>query len=124
MKTQLQKLRKKAGYKTQEAFAEAYGMNPRTYGSWERGEVELSLAIAFQLTEFLECTLDELVGRDAPSPQYADPRQRALNNCYENMNADGKETLVKVARSLEYDIANRMEKKKPEDNQDLEQMAG
>lgn len=124
MKTQLQKLRKEAGYKTQEEFAEAFGVPYRRYASWERGEVDMSLFTAYQLTEFIGCTLEELVGRPAPIPQYNDQRQNALNACYENMNDDGKQTLVKVARSLEFDITNRMEKKEPEDNPNLEQLAG
>lgn len=129
MKTQLKTLRKRAGYKTQPEMATAlsdfvgYEIPTSRYAAWERGINEMSLLIAFEITELLECTLDELIGRDVAKPRFADPNQRTLNNCYENMNADGKETLVKVARSLEYDISNRMEKKKPEDNSDLEQLA-
>lgn len=129
MKTQLKTLRKRAGYKTQPEFAEALSkfvgdeIPTSRYAAWERGVNEMSLLMAFQITELLECSLDELIGRDVTKPQYSDPHQRALNACYENMNEDGKETLVKVARSLEFDISNRMEKKKPEGNQDLGQMA-
>ena len=130
MKTQLKSLRKLAGYKTQPEMAAAlseyvgFEVPALRYADWERGDTEITLAMAYQITELLGCTLDELVGRDVAQPQYSDPHQKALNACYENMNEDGKQTLVKVARSLEFDISNRMEKKKPEGNTDLEQMAG
>lgn len=110
MKTQLKRLRKSAGYQTQEDFAKAFNVPVRRYASWERGEVELSLSVALQLTDFLNCTLDEFVGREAPPPRYSDQRQGALNACYENMNEEGRETLARVARSLEYDIENRVSK--------------
>lgn len=69
----------------------------------------MSLEQAYNVTEILGCTLDELVGRE-PARSFADPGQAALNACYENMNEEGKGTLVSVARSLERDTANRIEK--------------
>lgn len=40
---QLKNLRKQAGYGTQADLARVLGANPRTYASWEREEVGLSL---------------------------------------------------------------------------------
>ena len=58
---QLQKLRKKAGYKTQGAFAEALGVPERRYQSWEREEAMMSLEQAYNVTELLGCTLERLL---------------------------------------------------------------
>lgn len=69
----------------------------------------MSLEQAYKVTEILGCTLDELVGRE-PTRSFADPDQAAMNACYENMNEEGRGTLVSVARSLERDTANRIEK--------------
>lgn len=106
---QLQKLRKKAGYKTQGAFAEALGVPERRYQSWEREEAMMSLEQAYNVTELLGCTLEELVGRKT-SKSFANPNQQRLNDCYENMNEKGQATLVSVAQGLEKDIANRIVK--------------
>lgn len=109
MELQLMKLRKRAGYKNRDDFAAKLGVNRHTYRSWETGAAMMSLEQAYKVTEMLGCTLDELVGRE-PTRSFSDPGQSALNACYENMNEDGKGTLVSVARSLERDTANRIEK--------------
>lgn len=109
LELQLKRLRKLAGFKTQADMAKALGVPNRRYESWEREEAMMSLEQAYKVTEILGCTLDELVGRE-PARSFADPGQAALNACYENMNKDGKGTLVSVARSLERDTANRIEK--------------
>lgn len=124
MKTQLKKLRKNAGYRTQQDMADALKVPYTRYADWERGDTEMSLSTAFQITELLQCTLDELVGRTPPPANYTDPNQRALNACYENMNDEGKRTLMKVARSLEYDVENRAVKNRAESNDDSQQLAG
>lgn len=109
LELQLKRLRKLAGFKTQADMAKALGVPNRRYESWEREEAMMSLEQAYNVTEVLGCTLEELVGR-APVRSFADPGQAALNACYENMNEEGKGTLVSVARSLERDTANRIEK--------------
>lgn len=108
MNLQLKRLRNLKGL-SQEDIAESLGIKKSRYGTWERGERMMSLEQAYNVTEVLGCTLEELVGR-APVRSFADPGQAALNACYENMNDDGKGTLVSVARSLERDTANRIEK--------------
>ena len=108
MNLQLKRFRSLKGY-SQDEMAQKLGIKKSRYGTWERGERMMSLEQAYNVTEILGCTLDELVGRDH-SRGFADPGQAALNACYENMNDDGKGTLVSVARSLERDTANRIEK--------------
>ena len=108
MNLQLKRLRNLKGL-SQEDIAERLGIKKSRYGTWERGERMMSLEQAYKVTEILGCTLDELVGRE-PTRSFSDPGQSALNACYENMNEDGKGTLVSVARSLERDTANRIEK--------------
>ena len=108
MNLQLKRFRSLRGY-SQDEMAQKLGIKKSRYGTWERGERMMSLEQAYNVTEILGCTLDELVGRDH-SRDFADPGQAALNACYENMNDDGKGTLVSVARSLERDTANRIEK--------------
>ena len=60
---QLKSLRKRAGFNTQADLAQTLGVNPRTYASWERGEVKLTLGDAQRIADVLGCSLDELAGR-------------------------------------------------------------
>lgn len=101
---------------SQQAMANELGIPVRRYGSWERGERNLNLEDAARIADVLECTLDELAGREWPHPDYADPRQTQLNDCFEGMNDAGKDTLTQVARSLERDTANRIVKDRQADN--------
>lgn len=110
MNLQLERLRKEAGYRSRKSFAEAFGSNERQIKAWECGERKLRLEDACGIADFLHCTLDELAGRDFSPADYSDTGQAELNACYENMNPSGKEMLVSVARSMERDTANRIEK--------------
>lgn len=62
----LQECRRRAGWKSGRAFAEAVGVNPSTYGQYESGYIELSLAKASMFADLLGCTIDELAGRVSP----------------------------------------------------------
>ncbi|MFR4804844.1 MAG: helix-turn-helix transcriptional regulator [Eggerthellaceae bacterium] len=65
---QLKNLRKQAGYGTQADLARVLGANPRTYASWEREEVGLSLYEAGRIADVLGCSLDERqAGRCPPA---------------------------------------------------------
>ena len=100
MKTRLQELRKRAGYKSAVAFAEAIGMNPGTYTNYEQGKRNLSLALAWSLADELNCTLDELAGRDFnPNVGAQPPEVRELAEIYQDANAQGRAAIMAVARS-------------------------
>lgn len=62
MEIYLSELRKRAGYKNRDAFAEAIGVNRYTYRSWESGAAMMSLEQAFNCCIALGCTLNDLVG--------------------------------------------------------------
>jgi transcriptional regulator with XRE-family HTH domain len=94
---------------TQKQLGERVNASERQIGYWEKGG-GMSLEQAYNVTAILGCTLDELVGRKVPAFIHSDPGQNALNASYGAMNETGKETLVKVARSMEKDTANRIEK--------------
>ena len=76
---QLKNLRKQAGYGTQADLARVLGANPRTYASWEREEVGLSLYEAGRIADVLGCSLDELAGRPLPPRRFAAAPQNDMN---------------------------------------------
>lgn len=108
MDLQLRKYRRLAGL-NQQQMADALNVKKRTYGSWERGEANMSFPQACACADILDCTLDELAGRTI-TRTYTDAGQEIVNICYESMNDKGKETLVSVAQSMERDVANRIAK--------------
>lgn len=95
MELQLQQIRKRAGL-SQQQMADALGIKKRTYGSWERQEVSLSLEQAYDCAVILGCSIDAIAGY-TPPVSYADPAQEALNGYWDSMNDDGRERLLGIA---------------------------
>lgn len=113
MKTQLQRIRKDRGFKSAKAFADSIGMSARTYTNYEQGVTSLTLEKAWEFADALECTLDELAGREWPRPAFADPGQEALNAYFESMNSAGRGALVESARLMSGSPDTRTEKDRP-----------
>lgn len=65
----LRRLRKEAGYKTAEEFANHIGIPVQTYSRWERGDnnKEILMYKAWIIADALDCTIDEIVGRIEPN---------------------------------------------------------
>lgn len=59
----LKEARKKAGYKTQGEFAEAYHISLQTVRNWEQGKTSPSLEDFIDLCEKLKCDGDYLLGK-------------------------------------------------------------
>lgn len=108
MNLQLRKLRKEAGL-TQGELAQKIGTTLRVVSAWERGETDLPLDYAIDLADLFHCSLDALAGRDQ-RPSFSDPGQEKLNQSYEQLNAQGRDTLAQVARSMEMDPSIRRER--------------
>jgi len=101
MKTNLQSLRKAAGYNSARAFAEAVGISVNTYTGYEQDRIKLTLEKAWQLADFLSCTLDELAGRPFDDERtFADPRQAELNKCWDECEEGDRTAILRVAKSF------------------------
>ena len=66
-KSNLQAMRKRAGFKSAREFAEHAGINIKTYTNHEQGDTSMSLLQAWEYADLLNCTLDELAGRKSPN---------------------------------------------------------
>lgn len=110
MKTKLQQIRKAAGYKSANAFADAIGMSRNTYRNYEQGISNLTLERACEFADVLCCTLDELAGRKAPEIYYDDPEQEALNGYWESMNKRGRDAVLEAVRLISSSVDVRLEK--------------
>lgn len=109
MRTQLQAMRKRAGYKSAKAFADAMGMNPATYTDYEQGRRAFTLEKAWEFADVLECSLDELAGRRWPPDDLTsiDPRRRTLIESYDALTDDGKTLASELVASVARDPLRR-----------------
>lgn len=63
----------------------------------------LSLKQACDIADLLDCTLDELAGRDFQPAAYSDPRQQALNHSYSLLDEKSKGDLAGIASTFTAD---------------------
>lgn len=106
MKTNLQKVRKEAGFRSAKAFAEHIGISPNTYTGYEQGKTGLTVEQAWLFADALgeamgrHVSLDELAGRDWPRIEdRLSPAERELVNAYKSTNAQGRATIDAVVRA-------------------------
>lgn len=60
--TRLRELRESAGYKSQQAFADAFGVAQSTVGGWEAGKREPNYETTMRLARFFGVSIDYLLG--------------------------------------------------------------
>lgn len=93
LKTKLQAMRKRAGYKSAREFADHAGINVNTYTNYEQGKANMSLVQAWELADLLDCTIDELAGRRVPEkPSMSASEQRVLD-VYRASDIRGRENI-------------------------------
>ena len=105
MKTRLQELRKAAGFKSANAFADHMEIKRGTYTDYEQGRIALSLEQAWIFADEFDCTLDELAGRDRAPVVYKDARQAQLNADYEYLDDAGKVAAANAVRGIAAGVA-------------------
>lgn len=114
MRTNLQEMRKRAGFKSARAFAEHIGISVNTYTNYEQGKASLTLEKAWEFADVLQCSLDDLAGRDFHRDNpYEDPMQQELNDNYVNCTEERKSRLVVESRDyarLSKNDAERIER--------------
>lgn len=100
MKTHLQAMRKRAGFKSARSFAESIGMPVATYTDYEQGRRSFTLERAWEFADVLGCTLDELAGRDfKPEGELiTDPFESELIEHYRSVGPNAKAHILDDAR--------------------------
>ncbi len=66
--TKLRELREAAGYKSQQAFADAFGIAQSTVGNWEAGKREPNYTTTKKLADFFHVPIDYLIGSMKAQP--------------------------------------------------------
>lgn len=61
-------MRERAGYSSQQSFADAFGIAQSTVGGWEAGRREPTFDTLVKIADFFGCSTDYLLGRtDIPN---------------------------------------------------------
>lgn len=100
MRTNLQAMRKRAGFSSAREFAEHMGINVKTYTNYEQGVSSMTLERAWEFADVLNCSLDELAGREyhADGTRPSDPLSAEMFDLFPQLTTDRKRRLVETAR--------------------------
>lgn len=77
-RTRLRELREAAGYKSQQMFADAFGVAQSTVGNWEAGKREPNYEITMRLARFFGVSIDYLLGVEEKSESTPVPEGRLV----------------------------------------------
>lgn len=69
--TRLRELREATGYRSQQSFADAFGVAQSTIGNWEAGKREPNYETTMRLARFFGVSIDDLLGLETkkePAP--------------------------------------------------------
>lgn len=80
----LRELREAKGYKSQQSFADAFGVAQSTVGNWEAGKRQPNYETTIRLAQFFEVTVDYLIGNNKPD-MHSTLFREGLANALENM---------------------------------------
>lgn len=116
----LREVRESRGMQQKEV-AKAMGITPQRLSNWEHGTREINLRDACLLADVLDCTLDELAGRQWPRQRTSDPPmaassgelsradltpgERGLLDAYRATDDRGRATIDAIAESQRGDEA-------------------
>lgn len=111
IKTNLQEMRKRAGYKSAREFAESIGMSVGTYTNYEQCKANMSLVQAWEFADILNCTLDELAGRRPPEQPSITPNEHRLLDVYRDASSTDRDIVDMVidtaARHIDEQAKNK-----------------
>lgn len=100
MDLKLMQLRKAAGYKNRDDFADHLNISRRKYKGWESQETNMSFTQACMVADALGCSLDELAGRTEFAGTYSDNRQAVMNDDYNHLSDAGKDAAAGAVRGI------------------------
>lgn len=111
--TRLKELREAAGYKSQQAFADAFGVAQSTVGGWEAGKREPNYDVTIRLAQFFGVSVDSLINEGKGDAVMSGKPFTFFNKNgwpkdiaedYENAQSD--EVRVKILEECGYDEAH------------------
>ena len=97
MRPKLKDIRKQRGYKTAEEFAKTLNISVNTYRNYEQGVRGITLELACELCNALECSIDELAGRKTATPTLT-PYERELIAAARACDNTRKQSLLIAAK--------------------------
>lgn len=114
MELRLREIRKLRN-KTQSDIGNAVGVSMRVVSGWERKETEITLVDAARVADVLECTLDELAGRDfhpeasSVAPKLTD-EEREILDAYNAVDAPARRRIARAAQGELDDMEDEAKK--------------
>jgi len=101
----LQDLRIAAGFESANKFAEHLQIPPSTYTGYEQGKGMFTYERAWEMADALQCSMDELGGRQWPPEGMNDPitpEEREIVDNFRRTSEDDRSSFVQTSRLYAY----------------------
>lgn len=103
-KIRIRELREAAGYRSQQSFADAFGVAQSTVGGWEAGKREPNFQTLMRLADFFDTTVDHLLGRSGAAhphelktaPTALSDEERAIVSAYRVASPDDRAIIDNI----------------------------
>lgn len=99
MRDNLKEAREIFGY-TQKQIAEAIGVPPRTYGSWERGERGYTAKELVKLADVYGCSVEFLLSRRTYAMELEAKRAAYVDDMLSSLSDEGQKRLILYCEDL------------------------
>lgn len=93
-KVRLRELREAAGYKTQQSFADVFGVAQSTVGNWEAGKREPNYETTLKLANFFHVSVDYLLGQEGAEVPAMESTHKLPHAKYREVLAEGGMRLL------------------------------
>lgn len=111
-RTRIRELRESDGFKSQQSFANAFGVAQSTVGNWEAGTREPNYEMAQKLANFFHVSVDYLLGREDVLRTFptGEPWRKDQEEDYRNAKSDNER--MRMLSIFGYDKARENEAKR------------
>lgn len=98
--TRLRELREAAGYKSQQAFADAFGVAQSTVGGWEAGKREPNYETTMRLAQFFGVSVDYLLGHSENRAIPPDPAYLEALQCLDGLSGEALASALRCLQAI------------------------
>lgn len=85
---------------SQKAFAEKLGVSAGNLCEWEKGRIEPSINALIKMSELLDISVDELIGKDTALTVRQDDKREQLLHYFDLLDGDSQNHLLEIMKTM------------------------
>ena len=85
---------------TQKEFAEKLGVSAGNLCEWEKGRIEPSISALIKMSELLDISVDELIGKETVPPMRYDDKRERLLHYFDLLDGDSQQRILGIMKTM------------------------